>query len=80
MALLLSEQRRAVPLAIDGVAPTLANVASGRYPHAKPMYLVLRADAPEAARRFVEYVGSDAARKLLTELGHAIPSTGAARP
>lgn len=76
MALLLSEKRRALPLAIDGVEPTPANVASGRYPHVKPMYVVLRSDAPEAARRFVDFIGSDAGRKLLAELGHVVPSAG----
>lgn len=76
IALLLSEQRRAAPLAIDGVAPTPANVASGRYPYFKSMYVVLRSDAPEAARRFVEFIGSEAGRKILAGLGHVAPAAG----
>jgi phosphate transport system substrate-binding protein len=78
MALLLSEQRRVTPLALAGVAPSLANVASGRYPHSKTMALVLRSDAPEAARRFVAFVGSEAGRRLLKSLGHVTDEPGAA--
>jgi phosphate transport system substrate-binding protein len=74
LALLSSEKRRATPLAIDGVEPTVANLASGRYPYAKTMLLVVRQDAPGAARRFVEFVRSDAGRKVLRDLGHAPPA------
>jgi phosphate transport system substrate-binding protein len=83
MALLLSEQRRARALAIDGVAPTLANVESGRYPYNKTMLLVLRADAPAALGRFVAFVASPAGRRVLVETGHVLPpaatATAAAR-
>lgn len=75
LALLLSERRRATPLAIDGVEPTLANLASGRYPHAKTMTLVLRHDASATTRKFVEFVTSDSGRKLLAELGHLPPQS-----
>jgi phosphate transport system substrate-binding protein len=73
MALLLSEGRRATPLAIDGVEPTLANVASGRYPHAKTMTLVYGPDATPAARKFIAFVTSEPGRKLLAEMGHLPP-------
>lgn len=73
LALLTSERRRAVPLAIDGVEPSLENLANGRYLHAKTMMLVLRADATPATRRFVDFVSSEPGRKLLTELGHLPP-------
>ncbi|EHR69417.1 ABC-type phosphate transport system, periplasmic component [Burkholderiales bacterium JOSHI_001] len=83
MALLLSEQRRAHALAIDSVAPTLANVENGRYPYTKTMLLVLRADAPAAVNRFVAFIGSAAGRRLLAETGHVLPvpaaTTAAAR-
>jgi phosphate transport system substrate-binding protein len=75
VALLLAERRRAAPLAIDGVEPTLANVASGRYPHAKTLSLVLRQDASPTARKFVDFVISAQGRKLLAELGHLPPAS-----
>lgn len=73
LALLLSEKRRAAPLAIDGVEPTAANLAAGRYPYAKTMLLVVRQDAPASVRRFVDFVRSEAGRKILLDLGHAPP-------
>lgn len=72
MALLLSEQRRAKALEIDGTAPTLANVASGRYPYTKTMYLVMRGDAPASLRRFIEFVGSPLGHRILGETGHVV--------
>lgn len=73
LALLLSERRRARPLAIDGIEPSLANVASGRYPHVKTMALVVRPDATSAVRQFIGFVNSPPGRALLTELGHLPP-------
>jgi phosphate transport system substrate-binding protein len=70
LALLLSEKRRALPLAIDGVAPTVANLANGSYPFGKTMYLVVRADANPSVLKFVEFAGSPAGRRLLAETGH----------
>lgn len=74
LSLLISEQRRAKPLAIDGVEPTLANLAAGRYPYAKTMALVIRADASDSVRGFVKFVVSEQGRKVLHELGHIAPS------
>jgi phosphate transport system substrate-binding protein len=69
LALLVSEHRRARALSVDGIAPTVANVASGRYPYVKPLYLLVRSGAPASVTRFVAFVGSDAGRRLLTEAG-----------
>lgn len=80
MALLLSEQRRARALEIDGVAPTPAHVASGRYPYLKTMYLVVRADAPASVMKFVDFVGSPLGQRVLAETGHVVvPAAAAAR-
>lgn len=68
-ALLLSEGRRLAALAIDGLVPTVAHVASGRYPWAKPLLLVPRPGAPPVVHRFVAWVASDGARRLLAEYG-----------
>lgn len=70
LALLMAENRRVKPLALDGVAPTLANLESGRYPHVKTMYLVLREDAPPAAVKFGEFIRSEAGQRLLARTGH----------
>lgn len=78
IALLVSEQRRARPLALDGVAPTAANVVNGSYPFSKAMYLVVRHDAPGAVRKFLDFVHSEAGRRILADTGHVLPGGAAA--
>ena len=79
VALLLSEQRRARPLEIDGVAPTLAHVASGRYPYLKTMFFVVRVDAPPSVMKFIEFVGSPSGQQVLAETGHVVMPVAADR-
>jgi phosphate transport system substrate-binding protein len=70
LAQIESERRPLVALTIDNKLPSLANLESGSYPYFKTLYLVTRADASPATRRFAEFVGSVAARKLLEANGH----------
>lgn len=65
MVLLNTERRSAVPVAIDGVSPTLANVVSGRYSHVKPLVVVIREGAPAELIRFIAFAGSEAGLKVL---------------
>jgi phosphate transport system substrate-binding protein len=60
------------PLRWNGVEPTLENLASGRYPLAKPVHLVFREPAGDGVRRFLAFLASPAARALLREMG-ALP-------
>jgi phosphate transport system substrate-binding protein len=57
------------PLDWNGVAPTLANLASGRYPLQKPIFLVFRSPAPPGARLLLAFLSSPRGRALLAELG-----------
>lgn len=58
MAAVVSEGRNLRPLVLDGVPPTLEAVASGAYPHVRPLYLVTTPRAGEAARAFLDFVRS----------------------
>lgn len=62
-------RRPARALPIDGIAPTAANVVSGRYPYVKPLYLVFKDGAPASVTQFIAFVGSQAGRRILTESG-----------
>ncbi len=73
LAVLVSEKRRARPLAIEGVQPTVANLANGTYPFAKTMVLVFKDDAPPSVRRFLAFVRSDAGARVLIDNGHRVP-------
>jgi phosphate transport system substrate-binding protein len=57
------------PLEWNGVAPTLGNLASGRYPLVKSIYLVVRSRPPPAVRQILAFLSSPRGRKLLLELG-----------
>jgi phosphate transport system substrate-binding protein len=72
LAQLLTDPLPAPPLEWNGVAPTLPNLASGRYPLAKPVLLVIRSRPTPGVRRLLAFLASPRGRALLTELG-ALP-------
>jgi phosphate transport system substrate-binding protein len=56
---------------IDGIAPTPANIASGRYPFIKTLGFVWREDTlPASVRAFVNFVQSDDGAGLLRAHGY----------
>lgn len=79
-ALLTSERRRARALAIDGVEPTLANVANGRYRFVKPLYVAVKADAPASVMQFLAFIGSPAGQGVLADGGVDTTRTRAITP
>ncbi len=70
---LRSEGRKLAALEWNGVAPTVENLDSGRYPLAKELHVVTRRDVTPAVRSFLGFVRSPEARALCRELG-AIPA------
>jgi phosphate transport system substrate-binding protein len=61
-------------LSLDGVAPTVREMEAGRYPLRKTLYLVLKAPASPAVRRFAAFLSTPAAQRVLAETGnHPIP-------
>lgn len=69
LAMLRNPQRRVKALAVDGVAPTLDNLAAGRWRHAKSVWLVTRASAPPATQELVAHLGSPRSAKAMPALG-----------
>lgn len=65
----LGEDRRVTVLAIDGVEPTLDNLASGAYPFSRILYFVTRAERSAAAQAFIDFVGSEEGRRVLRDTG-----------
>lgn len=57
------------PLAWEGVAPTLANLAAGRYPLAKPIVAVRPAAPSPATSRFLAFLRSPEGRSILEATG-----------
>ena len=71
--LLLSEGRTLRALTLDGVEPTAANGAAGKYPHVKRLYLITKAEPSAQVKRFIAFVQSPAGREILSRSGHWIP-------
>jgi len=67
---ILTEDLKLTPLAWNGVAPTVQNLAAGAYPLAKTLLVVVRASPRPAVRRFLAFLGSPDARKILERTGN----------
>lgn len=59
---------RALPL--DDVEPTLENLASGAYPPRVDLYLIVRNGNEEMVASFVDYIRSEAGRRVLRATGN----------
>ncbi len=66
----VTEQEQVEPLAWNGVAPTVANLASGAYPLAKTFFVVTRTPPPPPVARFVAFLRSAEASRILEETGN----------
>lgn len=66
---LVAERRRLLPVPLDGVAPTLDNLASGRYPYASQILLAVGPTPAPAAMAFVAFATSPEAGPVLRENG-----------
>lgn len=72
LALLLAEKRKLKPLAVDGVGPSPATLASGAYPFVKELYFVLPAASPSHVQRFIAFVRSHQGTGILEKTGHFV--------
>lgn len=71
IAAVISEERNLRILRLDGVAPTLDAIASGAYPHVRPLYFVTTATTSEAGHAFVDFVRSPRGAEILVRCGNA---------
>jgi phosphate transport system substrate-binding protein len=63
------DQLPLVPLALDGVAPTLEHAASGRYSLVKPLIALMKRDAGARAASFVEFATGEQGRAIIEASG-----------
>lgn len=69
LAMIRADRRALTPVPIEGARPTLADLASGRYPYYKPLYLVLPVRPRPAVERLVVRLRAAASREALAGLG-----------
>lgn len=71
LAVIESERRPLVAVAIDGKVPTPSALENKSYPWRKDMYIMVRDNASPAARRFIAFVMSGEGRAVLHATGHS---------
>lgn len=69
---LVSEDRPFKVLSLDGVRPGADALASGAYPYFKAYYLIMRPDAPRAAREFRDFLFSARGSGILSRCGYRV--------
>ncbi len=69
LPLVLTEKRRVRVLALDGVSPDVKSIADGSYPLVQQIRTVTGPSVSPAAKRFLQFLHSPAARKLLVKCG-----------
>jgi phosphate transport system substrate-binding protein len=69
LAQVTTEPRIFTVLAWEGVDPSLAAMVAGRYRLVKPLYLVVSARSTAAERRFLAFLATPEARRLLEAAG-----------
>ncbi|MGI9117293.1 MAG: substrate-binding domain-containing protein [Gaiellales bacterium] len=63
------------PLAVGGVAPSLANVKSGKFPYAGYQYFVTKGPATGAVLNYINWARSSGATSIISK--YALPTTAA---
>ncbi len=77
LTVILAEKRSLTPIAIDGVRPTLENLADGAYPISKSLYLVTDPKVSQVALDFIRFVQSNEGASILRTTGNlAVSSKG----
>ncbi len=65
----VAAQPKLAAVAVDGVEPTPAHVRDGRYPMARPLFFLTDGPPRGPAKRFVDFVLSDAGQALVAKHG-----------
>lgn len=70
-SVIISEKRKIKALSVEGVSPTLDNVASGKYPYFMATTLVYKADRYNGVvKDFVDFIFAADGQKILHDTGH----------
>lgn len=67
---ILTENRSLMPISIDGVAPTVDNLANGSYRMSKTLYFVTGPKVSSIALDFIRFVQSAAGTSILRDTGN----------
>lgn len=74
---LRAELRRLIPLELDGVPPTVSNIAAGRYALSRTLHITWHGEPTRTLASFLAFLSGEEARELLTRLDHHPLDVGA---
>lgn len=57
-------------VSLDGIAPAPENIASGKYPMARPLYLITNGEPKGAVKEFIDYILSSKGQEFLPKHGY----------
>lgn len=69
LTLPLSQPGSIKVLRLDGVQGTVATLGKGKYPYAKPLYLMTRKESSDATEKFVKFLYSKKGKSMAVRLG-----------
>jgi len=72
LSLILSEQRKIKALPLNGVVPSVGNLAQGRYPYFKPLHLITAQNHTQATQAFIAFILSQQGAKILSDNGYLL--------
>lgn len=72
LALIMGENRSLKALALNGVTPTVENIANGSYPMSKTLYVITGPRPKEGAQRFIDFMRSKEGAAILQRTGHLV--------
>ena len=64
-----ARKRNVKMLKVNGVAPTRANIISGKYPFRRPLFIVVKKNAKPEVRKFIDFILSKKGQKLISSYG-----------
>ena len=70
ISIIVSERRALKALRLDGISPTLENVANGTYTLIRQGYLILKSGATVTAQKFADFTQSAKGRAILRANGY----------
>ncbi len=56
-------------LTVDGIQASAENITAGRYPYVTGFYLISKGEATGPAKDFIDFVGSEPAKKIIRDFG-----------
>ncbi len=73
-----AKKRKIKYLSIDGISPDKENIASGKYPLWRPLYIAINKNPPDKSRKVIDFILSQEGQDIISAQGTVNLTEGAA--